>query len=50
MKYFEVFENDEIAAALGKNIGTVKALQHRGLKALRRQLEREGWRLEGAWS
>ncbi len=50
LKYFEGLENDEIAAALGKNIGTVKALQHRGLQALRRQLEREGWRLEGAWS
>ena len=50
LKYFEGLDNDEIAAALGKNVGTIKALQHRGLQALRRMLEREGWRLEGAWS
>lgn len=50
LKYLEGLENDEIAAVLGKNVGTVKALQYRGLQALRRQLEREGWRLEGAWS
>ena len=50
LKYFEGLDNEAIAAALGKNVGMVKALQHRGLQALRRQLEREGWRLEGAWS
>jgi len=33
---------DEIADALGKSPGAVKALQRRGLAALRRQMEREG--------
>jgi len=33
---------DEIAEALGKTPGAVKALQRRGLAALRRQMEREG--------
>ncbi len=50
LKYLEGLNNDEIAAALDKPVGTVKALQHRGLQTLRRMLEREGWRLEGAWS
>lgn len=48
LKYFEGLSNDEIAAALGKNTGTVKSLQHRGLEALRRALLREGWAPEGA--
>lgn len=48
LKYFEGLSNDEIAAALGKNTGTVKSLQHRGLEALRRALIREGWAPEGA--
>lgn len=47
-KFLEGLSNDEIAAALGKNVGTVKALQHRGLEALRRALTREGWSSEGA--
>lgn len=33
---------DEIAAALRKSPGAVKALQRRGLAAIRRQMEREG--------
>jgi RNA polymerase sigma-70 factor (ECF subfamily) len=33
---------EEIASALGKSTGAVKSLQHRGLTALRRQMEREG--------
>ncbi len=33
---------EEIAEALGKTPGAVKALQRRGLAALRRQMEREG--------
>ncbi|HEX3620969.1 MAG TPA: sigma-70 family RNA polymerase sigma factor [Acidimicrobiales bacterium] len=33
---------DDIAAALGKSPGAVKALQRRGLAALRRQIERQG--------
>ena len=32
----------EIAGAIGKNEGAVKALQRRGLEALRRMLERQG--------
>lgn len=33
---------DDIAATLGKTPGAVKALQRRGLAALRRQMERQG--------
>ena len=33
---------EETAAALGRTTGAVKALQHRAVAALRRQLEREG--------
>jgi RNA polymerase sigma-70 factor (ECF subfamily) len=33
---------DDIAEALGKTPGAVKALQRRGLAALRRQMQREG--------
>jgi len=33
---------DDTAAALGKNRGAVKSLQHRALATLRRHLEREG--------
>jgi RNA polymerase sigma factor (sigma-70 family) len=33
---------EETARLLGKRVGAVKALQHRGLDAVRRQLEREG--------
>ena len=33
---------DDIASTLGKTPGAVKALQRRGLAALRRQMEREG--------
>jgi len=43
LRYLEGFSNEEVAAALGKSIGAVKALQHRALAALKRQLqEREG--------
>jgi RNA polymerase sigma-70 factor, ECF subfamily len=41
LKYFEGFSNEEIAVALGKPIGAVKSLQHRGLETLRRVLESE---------
>jgi RNA polymerase sigma-70 factor, ECF subfamily len=33
---------EETARLLGKRVGAVKALQHRGLEAVRRRLEREG--------
>ena len=33
---------DQVAAALGKQPGAVKALQRRGLASLRRQLAEEG--------
>ena len=33
---------DDIASALGKTSGAVKALQRRGLASLRRQMQREG--------
>ena len=38
LKFLEDWENDEIAAALGKPIGAVKSLQHRAIAALRRAL------------
>jgi len=43
LKYLENWKNEEIAHALGKPVGAVKSLQHRGLNALRRLLrENEG--------
>jgi RNA polymerase sigma-70 factor (ECF subfamily) len=33
---------EEVAGALGKRPGAVKALQRRGLAALQREIEREG--------
>jgi RNA polymerase sigma-70 factor (ECF subfamily) len=33
---------EDVAAALGKRQGAIKALQHRALASLRRQLDREG--------
>jgi RNA polymerase sigma-70 factor (ECF subfamily) len=38
LKYLEDWNNDEIARAIQKPVGAVKALQHRGLAALRRLL------------
>jgi RNA polymerase sigma-70 factor (ECF subfamily) len=40
MRYLEGMENAEVASVLGLSIGAVKALQHRGLNALRRQFAR----------
>lgn len=40
LKFMFGLENEEIAQVLGINIGTVKALQFRGLQALRRYLEK----------
>jgi RNA polymerase sigma-70 factor (ECF subfamily) len=38
LKFLQGISNDEIASTMGKSIGAVKALQHRGLAALRRIL------------
>lgn len=38
LKFLEGWENHEIAAAVQKPIGAVKALQHRALSSLRRLL------------
>jgi RNA polymerase sigma-70 factor (ECF subfamily) len=43
LRYLEGFSNEEVAAALHKSVGAVKALQHRALAALKRRLQdREG--------
>jgi len=39
LKYFQGLNNAETAAALGKPVGAIKSLQHRGLKAMRRVLD-----------
>jgi RNA polymerase sigma-70 factor, ECF subfamily len=39
LRFIEDWENEEVAAALCKPIGAVKALQHRALAALRRILD-----------
>jgi RNA polymerase sigma-70 factor, ECF subfamily len=41
LRYLEGWENEEVAAALGKNVGAVKALQHRALDTMQRILLRE---------
>lgn len=38
LKFLEGLTNDEVAEIMGKTVGAVKALQHRGLAALREQL------------
>jgi RNA polymerase sigma-70 factor (ECF subfamily) len=38
LRYLEGWENAEVAALLGKPVGAIKALQHRALDALRRQV------------
>ncbi len=40
LKYLEDWENESIADSMNKPVGAVKALQHRGLEALRRILNR----------
>jgi len=44
LKFFQGMSNSEVAAVLGKPVGAVKSLQHRGLAALRRQWNRGGER------
>lgn len=38
LKFIEGWDNEEIAQAMGRRVGAVKALQHRGLIALRKIL------------
>ena len=38
LKYLEEMSNEEVAKVLEKPVGAVKALQHRGIQALRRML------------
>lgn len=47
LRFLEGWENDEVAAALEKPVGAVKALQHRALSMLRKQLLREDFEVEG---
>lgn len=39
LKYLEGLENAEISEVLNKPVGAVKALQHRGLQAIRKKLK-----------
>ena len=39
LKFMEGLENQEIALAMNKPVGAVKALQHRGLQTIRKKLE-----------
>jgi len=39
LKYFEGWQNEEIAQAMGKRTGAVKALLHRSLKSLRKKCD-----------
>lgn len=38
LKYLEGLSNQEVSVIVGKPVGAIKALQHRALEALRRQL------------
>ena len=38
LKFYEGLSNEEVASAINKPVGAVKALQHRALAALRRAL------------
>ena len=42
LKFAAGLSNEETASTLGKPVGAVKSLQHRGLSALRRALEEQG--------
>jgi RNA polymerase sigma-70 factor (ECF subfamily) len=41
LKFLEGLSNDEVAEILDRTVGSVKALQHRGLASLRRLLDRD---------
>ena len=46
LRYFQGLNLDEIAFVVEKPVGAVKALQHRGINALRRIMQREhGWEI-----
>ena len=46
LRYFQGLSHEEIAHVVDKPVGAVKALQHRGLNALRRTMQREyGWEI-----
>jgi RNA polymerase sigma-70 factor (ECF subfamily) len=42
LRFLEGCENREVSQIMGLTVGAVKALQHRGLAAMRRHLERMG--------
>ena len=42
LKFVENLDNSEVAEIIGKSEGSVKSLQHRALRTLRRLLERRG--------
>lgn len=44
LRFLEGFSNEEVALCLGKTVGAVKSLQHRGIEALRRKLSVFDWR------
>jgi len=41
LKYFEGWQNDDVARFVGKRVGAVKALLHRSLATLRKKLEKK---------
>jgi len=41
MKFVDELSNKEIAEALGKNEGTIRVIQHRALKQLKKQIDDE---------
>ena len=47
LKFFQGLNNEEIATVIEKPVGAVKSLQHRGLKSMRRILEKEFASMEG---
>jgi RNA polymerase sigma-70 factor (ECF subfamily) len=42
LKFLEDLDNRSIAEVIGKSEGSVKSLQHRALRSLRRLLEKQG--------
>ncbi len=46
LRFVEGWENEEVAAALGKNVGAIKALQHRALEAVHKNLRNKEIEIE----